>query len=322
MLADLRRLKLALNLSLADSSADERLGLFLAGADSAAKNWCKSNLETAVYTELYDGSGRPDLALRQAPVRIALLTGTLSSGSAVVTGLTGTRLPYRTTAGLIVGCPVVCAVSPQTLPDLTTILTVDSATQVTLSANATASGSTALVFGLATYADGTAYHGQAANAFDSASLLYLGSDYELRTDRPDGSSKCGLIRRIGLGGAPFDWPGTGYSQYGPRGTLTARAAASWPAWMGNIRVSYQAGWGVGAALGEDMPGDTTIPTDLSVAVAMLAVSMSRMATRGGYLLGSENYEDYGYSLLSTSTSPPEIGSVRQILSRYRSGLAI
>lgn len=62
-------------------------------------------------------------------------TGTLTSGSAVVTGLTDTA-DMRTGA----------KVEGTGVPAATTILTVDSGTQITLSANATATGSNALTF--------------------------------------------------------------------------------------------------------------------------------------------------------------------------------
>jgi hypothetical protein len=70
-----------------------------------------------------------------------VLTGTVTQGSAVVTGLSST-------AGLIAGR---YAVSGTYLTEATRLLTVDSATQITLDQVATASGSATLTFALDTY---------------------------------------------------------------------------------------------------------------------------------------------------------------------------
>jgi hypothetical protein len=66
------------------------------------------------------------------------MTGTTTSGNAVVASITSTL-------GLMPRMPV----SGTGIPASTTILSVDSATQITLSANATASGSPTLTFGIA-----------------------------------------------------------------------------------------------------------------------------------------------------------------------------
>ncbi|GAC1475658.1 MAG: hypothetical protein NVSMB9_28590 [Isosphaeraceae bacterium] len=75
------------------------------------------------------------LKLSQPPT--AVQTGTLTSGSAVVTGLTDTTK--------LVGA---LGVSGTGVPSSTYVLSIDSPTQVTLTANATASGAQALTFAL------------------------------------------------------------------------------------------------------------------------------------------------------------------------------
>lgn len=45
------------------------LEMILAGADRALKTWLKRNIETATYTEYYDGNGTPDLVLKSYPVQ-------------------------------------------------------------------------------------------------------------------------------------------------------------------------------------------------------------------------------------------------------------
>lgn len=87
---------------------------------------------------LYDGVADWEHVTLGADVSIKLTdtqTGTTTNGSAVVTGLTDT-------SQMIVGMEV----TGTGIPGSTTILTVDSATQITLDANATADGSPSLTF--------------------------------------------------------------------------------------------------------------------------------------------------------------------------------
>jgi hypothetical protein len=79
------------------------------------------------------GSSAPNSSLTSAAVT---LTGTVTSGSAVVTGLSST-------SGFGAGAT---AVSSGNIPSSTTVSTIDSSTQVTLSAAATTTGSISIVF--------------------------------------------------------------------------------------------------------------------------------------------------------------------------------
>lgn len=84
------------------------------------------------------GQGRGPLVLNVAEGSFSntlTSTGTLSNGSAVVTGITNT---INISPGL--------AVSGTGIPANTTVLSVDSATQITLSANATATGAQSLTY--------------------------------------------------------------------------------------------------------------------------------------------------------------------------------
>lgn len=61
-------LKTFLGISLADTSKDTQLALYVQAADAIIKSYCKRNLESASYTEYYDGNGTPNVILRQRPV--------------------------------------------------------------------------------------------------------------------------------------------------------------------------------------------------------------------------------------------------------------
>lgn len=316
MLADLATCKLALNILPADSSQDGWLAQLLVAADGTIKRYCKQALETQVLAECYDGTGTPDLVLRQRPTRTYALTGTLTGGSPVVTGLAGT-------ANLLAGMPAIALAATagysSALPAGTVIQSVDSASQVTLSANATASGSFTLLFGLAVYLDQSGYGGDRVGAFDPPTTqLVLGQGYTLRRDQPDGSSKSGLLRRLGAG-----YSGGLLSGYWPsdraRGTLTARGPVCWPEGYGNVKVVYVAGWGVGpnTVVNPTSGSVANLPADLVNACCQLVAWMRRTLPRGASL-NAETIGRYQYQLhFAVPGEAPEIGSVRQQLARYR-----
>lgn len=293
MLSTLSRIKSLAGVPANDTTQDANLQAILAVADATVKAFCKRHLEQAVSTAYLDGTGTPDLVLPERPVTIYTLTGTLTSGSAVVTGLSSTQY-------LLAGMPAVHS----SLPAGTTISTIDSDTQVTLSANATASGAVSLVFGLALWSDASGFYGQKSGAFsESTQHLTLGVDYALVRDQRDGTSKSGILKRLGGGVSGWgvsDWFWGGGSR---KGTLTARLPPSWPVGMGNLKAVYTSGYAV-------------IPDDLASAVDQLCVWMWRNAPQGGMVMTSEGYEGYSYSLAAL-TSEPTLGTARQILSRYR-----
>jgi len=294
-LTTLSRIKALAGIPASDTTQDAVVQAVLASAEGAVKSWCKRNLEQKVYTEYMDGTGTPNLIVRERPVRLYTLAGTLTSGSAVVTGLSST-------ANLLAGMPAVHA----SIPVGATISTIDSATQVTLSANATASGSATIHFGLALWSDSAGFYGDATDSFsDSRQHLNLGIDFALRRDDEDGTAcKSGVIVRLAGGSTAgqgiADWYWGGGTR---KGTLTARMPPVWPKGYGNLKIVYAAGY-------------ATIPDDLALAVDQLAVWSWRTAPQGGMAVTSEGYEGYSYSL-SQLTSDPALGTTRQILTRYR-----
>ncbi len=285
-------------LNVTDTSQDAWLGAIVPGCCAAVKAYCKRELETATYTDYVNGNGLQMLPLRQRPIQLTTLSGTVTNTSAVVTAISSTSL-------LVVGM----ATSGVGIPAGTTILSVDSSTQITLSKAATANG-TSLVFGAAVYMDPAGWAGRGTSAFSTASLLREGFDY-LIDYGPDGNigSKSGCLIRLGGGisGTTLDaiWPWEWR-----KGTLTVRLPPVWPAGIHNIKVTYRAGLGNDPVfLGGTIPEDLTMATNLLVA-------QIRMKARYGYVLTSESLAGYSYGLSLLQTNL-ELGDVRQILGRYR-----
>ncbi len=294
MLADLDSVKLAAGVPLTDGSQDDVLGLHLAGADGAARRFCKRDLEFAQYTDYLSPRGEERLALRQRPAWLYRRACVLTQGSASAT-VTGASV-------LAAGMP---AVLQNYLPVGCTVSAVAGST-VTLSAAALLSGSVTVNFGLSVWLDVQGYSGQAPGAFADASHLWPGVDFTLDLDSADGSRSALLVR---LGGGPAglptaDWP-FGWWGAGRRGTLTARLAPIWPYVTGCVKAVYCAGY----------PADA-VPADLKQAVVQLAVWLWRTTRRGGFPIVSQSYEGYSYALGKLETEPA-LGSTRQLLSRYR-----
>lgn len=279
------------------------LSAALKAADAAVKRYCKRDLELQVYTEYQNGSGIDSLALRQRPVVTVDLTGTLSNGSAVITGLADTT-------GLLVGMPVVAGVgetSPEVIPNGAVIESIDSdANTVTLSDAVTGSGSMALVFGLCVWLDVGGYFGRGVGSFGITTRMTEGKDFVLRRDSEGGlQSKSAVLVRLGGGitAGPLDWP---FFERG-RGTLTARVNPYWPRAIGNIKLCYAAGYNTTVA-------GWNVPEDLSEAVNQVAVWIRKFSPTGGLQVQGESYQGYQYSLLSQSE---ELATTRQLLSHYR-----
>jgi hypothetical protein len=96
------------------------------------------------------------------------------------------------------------------------------------------------------------------------------------------------------------------------GTLTQQGALPrWPARPGCIKVTYTAGY--------NASGSPAVPADLTQAVLSLANFFYITRKSAGQLYQSETLSKYTYSLRPTpgGSEPPEIGSVRSLLSRYR-----
>lgn len=138
-------------------------------------------------------------------------------------------------------------------------------------------------------------------AFASSTLLVAGTDYVLMWDGqlPSVSTRCsysGILRKL-TGVWPASWK---YSA----GTINPQIMNS----TGNIKVTYTAGY-------------TTVPADISYAVALVVAQMRRTAPFGGESLTSEHFESYGYTLGGgkggSQSSVIKLGEVASILNRYR-----
>lgn len=141
--------------------------------------------------------------------------------------------------------------------------------------------------------DQASYFGTGTDPFPAASLLTQGVDYALDVDK-DGISHSGILLRLNC--TWYEVPRAVY-----RGYLTPEITPA----FGSIKVVYSAGY-------------STIPVDLQYAVAYLVAFMRRTVPIGG-VLQSETIGDYSYDL-GRKPLPgyhPEIGTIRQLLSRYR-----
>ncbi len=298
--------KAALNVT--DSSQDGWFTYLVPAACAAVKAYCKRNLESAAYTEYASGKDTQPLALRQRPITTLTLTGTLTNTSPTVTGLSSTA---ALTVGLAVSGTGIPSPSVQPTTHTTVIASIDSATQITLSANATANGAQSLTFGTAISLDPGGYFGKGKSAFALATLLTEGLDW-VGEYAPDGTIRSGNVLRLGGGIAgstlnaiwPWEWR---------KGSLTARMPPVWPAGLGNIKAVYLAGLGSGP-----VAANGTLPEDLTAAANMVVGYLRRSLPQGG-AVENEALGQYNYTLAGRLglQQAPELGEARQLLSRYR-----
>lgn len=152
------------------------------------------------------------------------------------------------------------------------------------------------------WVDGDGYYGQGASAFPASTLLTAGENYVLQPDYGGTLSRTGVVLR--LGGGSGTWPG--FFPSDSRGKLAGKKLAGWPRGWGNIKVEYIAGY-----------AQDDIPDDIRTAGVMIAAVLNRSLPLGGYLQ-SESLGGYSYSIGTGMLGNfPEIGTVRQLLSRYR-----
>jgi hypothetical protein len=260
------------------------LSLYVTEATASILSYCQVNdFGLRVEIEILSGSNTPALVLRQLPIQSLAYTGNVTSASTVVSGMSST-------AGLFASQ----SVFSQLFPAGTTIASVDSSSQVTLSQAATTSGTGAtLAFGVAVWKDWNALGGSAYTAFASSSaLLQEGSDYWVDYQQGPGSA-CwsGLVNNAnGYWVRPSVW------KYG----LITRQPG--PA-TGSIKVQYAAGF-------------PTIPSDLQMACELL-IAKARRSRLYGESVQSTGYEGASTSLASrqfVGLITPEIGA---LLGRYK-----
>ena len=156
------------------------------------------------------------------------------------------------------------------------------------------------------YVDQYGYYNTTSNAFASTTLWTEGNQFVLRRDGPNGTaSESGLLVRIG--GDTNIWIAGIWTQEALwQGKLAASRLPTWPVGEGNIKVTYSAGY----ALDE-------IPDDIITAVITLTAWFIRTVPTVAPLQ-SENLGSYSYTLMMRGLGQaPELGSLRQLLSRYR-----
>lgn len=301
---------------------DDQLSLALVAASEIIQKYCKRNFAAQTTVQYPFRLGGEAIVLQDTPVLSYRLTGNIQSGLATITGLSST-------SSLMVGMPAIVSsnVNQQTnqpFPNAATIASIDSSSQVTMDGTATASltGAT-IIFGLTMWADPNGSFGSGpgtdpSGPYGPTTLLYPGIDYALQRDGPDGmTSKSGKIIRLGgtfgllgMAGAWSPYGGT-WSGLNGRGTLSANLKPLWPNWPpGSIKVLATTGF-------------TTIPQDLQAACNGLAAWIVRNASTGLVQIQSESIS-LGGSISTTVDKAtaalresPALGSVRQILSRYR-----
>ena len=315
-LAQVADLKTFLRISASDTTQDTLLTQLLNIASAAAQRWCKRRLELANYPQEFPkGTLAPDLILRQRPVRAFWGTANLGNASPTVTSISLTNLAPGVTIqqALVPGMVVTSQNTTGQIPVNTTILSVDSTSQVTLSANATATATAApVVFGLAAYLDTSAFAGQgyaglSPGAFSAAMQLFLGTDYMRVVDEPDGSSRSGVLKRLtggvgGLGG--FDWP---WAFQQRRGTLTAAIPPVWGKWpYGSLKVQYTAGYYL-----------NDVPADLAEAVLMMAAWLRQQTPVGVSLDIDKMSEQVSRALSYPEDAAPQLMTARRTLVHYR-----
>lgn len=133
-------------------------------------------------------------------------------------------------------------------------------------------------------------------SFATATQLTEGVDFAVHWDGclPSTSTKCsncGIIERIG-----GVWPsGVAYSP----GKLNIQPIPA----RGNIKISYVAGY-------------TVVPQTVRDAILQLATLIRRNSDKGGNM-SSESLGGYSYSLMGNQSGQlPELGSIRDMLSKY------
>jgi len=335
----LNTLKIFIGIPASDSSQDAKLSAILYAADQVVKKYCKRLFETAQYVWYPPEPrlGGEAIVVEETPILCYLSTGTITSGQATITGLPDT-------SKLLVGMTAtVAAQSNQTVqpfPNAATIVSIDSSSQVTMSGNATANvPNVPILFGFSMWFDPNGSFGMGPGTnpggpYQAPQLLLQGIDYALQRDQPDGTSGSGKVIRLasvfgflGMGGAwnPY---GSTWGGLNERSTLSAPLKPLWPTWPpGSFKIMYAAGLGVGAAAptatnpnGGNLPTNTTIPYDLTTAVNGVASWMWNNASTGLLQVTSESFQGYSMAIrpaMDALKSSPELGSTRQILSRYR-----
>lgn len=147
------------------------------------------------------------------------------------------------------------------------------------------------------YYDNAGYFGDGAGAFPASTLLISGTDYCL-LDGLNHKGGQGMVRRIGS-----MWYGRPSRVFGSVENLP-------PIDMGNIKVTYNAGFGPGAAAGP-------IPAAIVMSVNSLILQLVTTAAAGGGV-ASMSYEDASVTYLTPDVAARAWGSIASNFSQYKS----
>lgn len=142
------------------------------------------------------------------------------------------------------------------------------------------------------WVDEGGYFGAPSSAFASTTALTYGTDFALRIDQPDGSSRSGLLVRLNR-----EWP---RPQLRQRGYLSPYVGDG----FGNVKVTYTAGFTV-----------DTLPVQIRLACNLLVARMRELLPLG-YELASESYEERSLSKV-ISERQKLLALVTPILLPYR-----
>ncbi|QDU06825.1 phage head-tail connector protein [Gimesia aquarii] len=146
---------------------------------------------------------------------------------------------------------------------------------------------------ISVHEDRDGYYGDGMDAFPASTALTQGTDFVLKKDEISVTaiSKSGILYRIGK-----TWFRPRYRQHGQLSNAPGIG-------IGNIKVSYIAGWSV-------------VPTDIQFAANKLVISMLESRSKAGRLQ-SENIEDYSYRLANGEDEVQALDSVKTSLARYK-----
>lgn len=293
----------------------------LVAADYAVKTYLKRDMELTAYVQFYSGQNQEDLIIRQRPVWMAQ---TNLAAPSIGQSLPQGTITVLSTAGFHPGTAGNPNATPPTIGIATGISTVTTVTYTgttpttftgctggtgTMQNNAQATNPFS-VYSPVVWYDPTAARGQSPTAFGVGTQMVLGAQYMVVTDKegtgstqailPQGCqvSNRGLIKRWAGGGYPIMGWWFPQNYFGDK--LAGVRKPIWNIGDGCIKVAYTAGF-------------VQPPPDLNYVTCQLVAQMVRIQPNGADM-ASENLGQYSYNVLQ---GDPEMGSMRQILSRWR-----
>ena len=280
MLTTLTDVKNFLGVALTDTTQDALLTMLMGDATAVIDNFTKRRLEQDTYTEYYSGNGSRFVILKQRPVWSVL----------------NVWLDYNGYYGQ--------AVNQDGSPPFADATTLQTPGTYDLVLDDTIAGPVPAAWnGALAYVEGQNVTGSDSNPYTCA-VANTGNNpttspafWTRITDTNALVSKSGLLARVN-----WNWPDLGAIY------LPGNLAREGGQFLGNIKIQYVAGYPIGY-----------VPADLQYAARIL-VSQMRASAPNGYPLQSQSdaVSGYSYSLMNTSAAqPPLIGSIRQILSRYK-----